>query len=72
MKRITPRKSGASVGQWDAYLFAPDGTKIRQSIHGLCYNKEVKLSLKVESQNNMIIHIYLVSLFVAGDITVGT
>ena len=30
MKKIIPRKSGTSQGQWDAYLFTPDGTKIRK------------------------------------------
>ena len=30
VKKITPRKSGVSSGQYDAYLFAPDGTKLRQ------------------------------------------
>ena len=29
LKRIVPRKSGASAGQADAYLYAPDGTIIR-------------------------------------------
>ena len=30
VKKIIPRKSGVSAGQTDAYLFAPDGTVIRQ------------------------------------------
>lgn len=30
-KKIVPRKSGASVGRWDTYLIAPDGTKIRSN-----------------------------------------
>ena len=32
VKKIIPRKGGASgaSGQWDAYLYAPDNTKIRQ------------------------------------------
>ena len=28
-KKIIPRKNGASAGQIDVYLYAPDGTKIR-------------------------------------------
>ena len=31
-KRIIPRKNGASAGQIDVYLYAPDGTKIRQDL----------------------------------------
>jgi len=31
VKKIIPRKSGTSQGQWDAYLFTPDGTKIRSN-----------------------------------------
>ena len=29
VKKIIPRKSGASAGLTDAYLYAPDGTQIR-------------------------------------------
>ena len=28
-KKVIPRKNGASAGQIDVYLYAPDGTKIR-------------------------------------------
>ena len=31
-KKIIPRKNGASAGQIDVYLYAPDGTKIRQDL----------------------------------------
>jgi len=31
VKKIIPRKTGTSQGQWDAYLFTPDGTKIRSN-----------------------------------------
>ena len=33
LKRIIPRKSGASAGKSDAYLYAPDGTIIRQDFN---------------------------------------
>ena len=29
VKKIIPRKSGASAGLTDAYLYAPNGTQIR-------------------------------------------
>ena len=32
VKKIIPRKSGVTAGQTDAYLFAPDGTVIRQDL----------------------------------------
>ena len=38
MKKIIPRKSGTSQGQWDAYLFTPDGTKIR-NVHDITRGK---------------------------------
>jgi hypothetical protein len=31
VKKLCKRKIGASAGTWDAYLFAPDGTKLRSN-----------------------------------------
>ena len=37
IKKIIPRKNGASAGQVDVYLYAPDGTKIRKDLLSLLY-----------------------------------
>ena len=49
LKRIVPRKSGASAGQADAYLYAPDGTVIRstKSLADYCSSSGIKIDPSV-------------------------
>jgi hypothetical protein len=50
-KKLVQRQEGSSQGGWDAYLFAPDGTKLRSNPDLIRYCEAKQLTVDLASIN---------------------